>query len=106
MISTLVKHFVFERALDVFFNAVQKNIISWRAQDVVLSNIRKVTDTESGSIHYSTYYEGKFIKTEITLEVIQDLSAMHGITDEYIDSMMTEALQFEAMASVMTYEQM
>lgn len=101
MIETLIKHVIIETAIDAFFQNVQKNIISFKAQQVILSNIRKVRDTKNGTITYSTYYEGKLIKSTVTLEVISDLKAMHGID---IDETMMDALKYEAMVSVFGYE--
>lgn len=98
MISLIIKHFIFERALDVFFNSVQKNVISFKARSIPLSNIKKVVDEKNGIICYSTYYEGKLIETKVNSEVIQDLKAMHSID---IEAMMIEALKFEAVMSTM-----
>jgi len=104
MISLLLKHLVYECTLDVFFNAVHKNIMVWNAQDIVLSNIKKYKDNKTGCLHYTAYHEGKRLESKVSLEVINDLSAMHGIDEVYLDNMMCEALQFEAQASVVGYE--
>lgn len=90
-----------ESALDVFFNTVRANIISWKAQSITLTNIKKFEDKDTGMICYSSYYEGKLIKTVVSKEVIDDLKAMHGID---IDSTMIEALQHEAVMSTMNYK--
>jgi len=104
MISLLLKHLVYECTLDVFFHAVHKNIMVWKARDIALSNVKKYTDSKTGCLHYTTYYEGNFIESKISLEVINDVRAMNGIDDIDLDNMMRESLQFEAQASVVGYE--
>lgn len=91
MISVLLKHLILETACEVFFSTIQKNIITWKAHQISLSNIRKIKN-DDGSIEYSTYYEGRLIKHTVTFELQQDLLAMHGVD---IDKLMIEALAYE-----------
>jgi hypothetical protein len=98
MISILIKHFIYEHALEVFFHTVQKNIISWKAQQIILSNIKKTENSVDGTITYSTYYEGRLITYKVTRELIHDIGLIHGVI---LDDIIYESLQYEAMVSVM-----
>jgi len=97
MSSTLVKHVIYESALDVLFNTIHNNIITWKASTLQLTNFTRtdLIGPDGPYIEYSTYYNGEIHKSNITLELINDLSAMTSVDDDYIDALMRESLQHE-----------